>query len=299
MKQPRPTDVPAYEPTTRERPVDVPRYEPRARERPVDVPAYEPTPRERPVDVPAYEPTPRERPVDVPGYKPTPRERPADGSAYEPTLRGRPVDDPKAEPTPKQKLVDPKNVPLICLPPPPADLPDWSESAVMPLIVIENSSAVEKPRTTDGLLPVGSEILLPQSPEVISFEDQEALSAPLSPNRVRKGHSQDMPAEGSIFDVSLDVPGFSMRPAENGVQPTAITQPSPSNYVGFNNPFFGAPIAFAQCHSTSGMDTTTTLPIYSIPKDSNIGIDQSAVPTEFASGVSPDSIPWSTAEDII
>ena len=39
--------------------------------------------------------------------------------------------------------------------------------------------------------------------------------------------------------------------------------------------------------------------IYNIPKDSNIGIDQSAVPTVFASGVSPDSIPWSTAEDII
>ena len=265
--------------------------------RPTDVPAYEPTPRERPVDVPAYEPTPRERPVDVPAYEPTPRERPADGSAYEPTLRGRPVDDPKSEPTPKKRPVDPKNVPLIYLPPPPADLPEWSDSEVMPLIIIENSSAVEKSRTTDGLLPVGSEILLPQSPEVTSFE---ALSAPLSPNRVRKGHSQDMPAEGSIFDVSPDVPGFNMRPAGGGVQPTEITQPSPSNYVGFNNPFFGAPIAFAQCHSTSGMDTTTTVPIYySIPKDSNIGIDQSAVPTVFASGVSPDSIPWSTTEDII
>ena len=108
-----------------------------------------------------------------------------------------------------------------------------------------------------------------------------------------------MPAEGSIFDVSPDVPGFNMRPAGGGVQPTETTQPSPSNYVGFNNPFFGAPIAFAQCPSTSGMDTTTTVPIYNIPKDSSIGIDQSAVPTVFASGVSPDSIPWSTAEDII
>ena len=295
----RPVDVPMYEPTPRERPTDVQAYELTPRERPVDVPGYEPTPRERPVDVPAYEPTPREWPVDVPAYEPTPRERPADGSAYEPTLRGRPVDDPKLEPTPKKRTVDPKNVPLIYLPPPPADLPEWSDSEVMPLIIIENSSAVEKPRTTDGLLPVCSEILLPQSPEVTSFEDQEALSAPLSPNRVRKGHSQDMPAEGSIFDVSPDVPGFNMRPAGGGVQPTAITQPLPSNYVGFNNPFFGAPIAFAQCHNTSGMDTTTTVPIYSIPKDSNIGIDQSAVPTVFASGVSPDSIPWSTAEDII
>ena len=42
-----------------------------------------------------------------------------------------------------------------------------------------------------------------------------------------------------------------------------------------------------------------TIPVYNIPKDSGIGIDQSAVPTVYASGVSPDTIPWSTAEDII
>ena len=36
-----------------------------------------------------------------------------------------------------------------------------------------------------------------------------------------------------------------------------------------------------------------------MPKDSSIGIDQSSVPTVYASGVSPDNIPWSTAEDII
>ena len=335
INQPRPTDVPEYEPTPRERLVDVPVYEPTPRERPVDVPAYEPTPRERPVDVPAYEPTPRESPVDIPAYEPTPRERPVDDQtlrgrsvddpayelmprkrpvdvpAYEPTLRerpaddptlrGRPVDDqkselttsgrpadgPKSEPRPKERPVDPKNVPLMYKPPPPSDLPEWSDSEVMPLIIIENSSVMAKPRTTDGLLPVGSDILLPQSLEVTSLEDQGALSAPLSPNRVRKGHSQDMPAEGSIFDVSLDVPGFNMRLAGGGVQPTETTQPSPSNYVGFNNPFFRAPIAFAQCQNTSGMDTTTTVPIYNIPKDSSIGIDQWAVQTVFASGVSP------------
>ena len=132
-----------------------------------------------------------------------------------------------------------------------------------------------------------------------SFEDQDALSAPLSPNRVRKGHSQDMPAEGSIFDVSQDLPGFNMRPAGGGLQPPEITQPPPSTYVNFNDPFFGAPIAFAQRHKTPGMDSPTTLPIYNIPKDGNIGSDQSAVPTVFASGVSPDTLPWSTAEDII
>ena len=322
-------DVLAYEPTPRERPVDDRTYEPKPRERPVDDPtlrgrpvdvlAYEPTPRERPVDDQAYEPKPRGRPVadptlrvrpvDDPAHEPTPRERPVDN----PTLRGRPADDqksepttsggpadgPKSEPGPKERSVDPKTVPLMYKPPPPSDLPEWSDSEVMPLIIIENNSGVANPRTTDGLLPVGCDILLPQSPEVTSLEDQGALSAPLSPNRVRKGHSQDMPAEGSIFDVSPDVPEFNMRPAGGGVQPTETTPPSPSNYVGFNNPFFGAPIAFAQCQITSGMDTTTTVPIYNIPKDSSIGIDQSAVPTVFTSGVSPDSIPWSTAEDII
>ena len=253
MLKGRPVDVLAYEPTPRERPVDDQAYEPMPegrpfteptlRGRPVDDPAYEPTPRERPVDNPTLrerpvedqacepmpegrpftEPTLRGRPVDDPAYEPTPRERPVDN----PTLRERPVDDqksgpmtsggpadgPKTEPRPKERPVDPKTVPLMYKPPPPSDLPEWSDSEVMPLIIIENNSGVANPRTTDGLSPVGPVILLPQSPEMTSLEDQGALSAPLSPNRVRKVHSQDMPAEGSIFDVSPDVPGFNMRPA--------------------------------------------------------------------------------------
>ena len=43
------------------------------------------------------------------------------------------------------------------------------------------SVVVEKPKTTDGPLLIGSEILLPRSPEMVSFEDQDAPSAPLSP----------------------------------------------------------------------------------------------------------------------
>ena len=198
---------------------------------------------------------------------------------------------------PKEGEVDPEAVPLLPKTPPPSEVPEWSDGEVMPLIIIENNAGVVVPKTTDGRVPVGSDILLPKSLEMNNSEDQGVLSAPMSPNRVRKGHSQDMPAEGSIFDVSPDIPGFHMRPAVGGVQQADITQPPPPNYVGFNNPFFGAPIAFAQCQNTSGMDTTTTLPIYSIPKDSSI--DQSAVPTVYASGVSPDTIPWSTAEDII
>ena len=301
MPRNRPDDVQLYEPTPPERPVDDPTH----KGKPIDDPVYELVTIERPADVVMYEPAPRERPVedtklrgrtvDDVVYDSTPRDRPVD----DPKLRGRPVDNQTYEPKPKGRPVDPNTVPLWCKPPPPADLPEWSESEAMPLIIIDNSLVGDKPNTTDGLLPIGSDILLPQSPEVTNFEDQESMSAPLSPNRVWKGHSQDMPAEGSLFDVSPDVPGFHMRPAGGGVQTTEITQPSPSKFVGFNNLFFGAPIAFAQCQNTSGMDTTTTVPIYSMPKDSNIGIDQSAVPTVFASGVSPDSLPWSTAEDII
>ena len=86
----------------------------------------------------------------------------------------------------------------------------------MPLVIIENNSGVVIPKTTDGRVPVGSDILLPNSLEMNNSEDQGVLSAPISPNRVRKGHSQDMPAEGSIFDVSPDIPGFHMRPAGIG-----------------------------------------------------------------------------------
>ena len=315
MSRNKPDDVRAYEPTPQDRPVDDPKlrgrsvdgitHVPMPGEKPVDGPVYELVIIERPADVVMYEPAPRERPVedtklrgrpvDDVVYDSAPRDRPVDDQK----LRGRPGDDQTYEPKPKGRPVDLNTVPLWCEPPPPADLPEWSESEVMPLIIIDNSSVVNKPNTTDGLLPIGSDILLPQSPEVTSFDDQGSMSAPLSPNRVRKGHSQDMPAEGSLFEVSPDVPGFHMRPAGGGVQMAEITQPSPSKFAGFNNPFFGAPIAFAQCQNTSGMDTTTTVPIYNMPKDSNIGIDQSAVPTVFASGVSPDSIPWSTAEDII
>ena len=218
--------------------VDDPVYELVTIERLADVVMYEPAPRERPVEDTKL----RGRPVDDVVYDSTPRDRPVDDQK----LRGRPGDDQTYEPKPKGRPVDPNTVPLWCEPPPPADLPEWSESEVMLLIIIENSLVVNKPKTTDGLLPIGSDILLPQSPEVTSFDDQGSMSAPLSPNRVRKGHSQDMPAEGSLFEVSPDVPGFHMRPAGGGVQMAEITQPSPSKFAGFNNPFFGAPIAFAQ-----------------------------------------------------
>ena len=316
-------------PTHRERPVGTETYELMLEERPVtdlkltgrpvDEKVEEPPPGEtptgdetqeqftenrpvtdprlpiRPVDVVAFEPTPRDVPVDNQSIL----RRPADSEKSHPITDGGLATGPKTMIRPKEGTVDQETVTLPYKAPPPSEVPEWSNGEVMPLIIIEHKSEVETPKMTDGRVPVSSDILVPQSLEMTNSEDQGVLSAPMSPNRVRKGHSQDMPAEGSIFDVSPDVPGYHMRPAGGGIQPADITQAPPPNYVGFNNPFFGAPIAFAQCQNSSGMDTTTNIPVYNIPKDSSIGIDQSAVPTMYASGVSTDTIPWSTAEDII
>ena len=208
-----------------------------------------------PVDEVANDPTPRDGPVD----NQTLMRRPADGEKSVPMTEGGPT---KTVTRPKERLFDPEAVPLMHEAPPPSELPEWEDGEVVPLIIIEHNSGVVIPRMTDGRVPVGTDVLLPQSPGMNNPEDQSVLSAPLSPNRVRQGHSQDMPAEGSIFDVSPDVPGFHMRPARGGEQPVEITQPPPSNYVGFNNPFFGAPIVFAQCQNTSGMDAITTSIIY-------------------------------------
>ena len=108
--------------------------------------------------------------------------------------------------------------------PPPSELPEWADGEVMPLIIIEHNLGVVIPRTTDRRMPVGTDVLLPQSPGMNNPEDQGVLSAPLSPNRVRQGHSQDMPAEGSIFDVSPDVPGFHMRLAGGREQPAPAVE---------------------------------------------------------------------------
>ena len=325
----RPVDGWEYEPLHRVRPAGYKAKDVVSEERPVgnqkpmgklmDLQTQEPKSGAMPGKDEAYEPMPRNGPIAILGsaigpvkpmmYEVTPRDegndnqsnerRPADDETSVPTPDGRPDTGPRTIIRPKGGEAETEAVSLLREAPPPSEVPDWSDGEAMPLIIIDNNSEMPVPtKTNEGLL-TDSDNLLPKSHEVNSSGDQGVLSAPISPNRVRKGHSQDMPAEGSLFDVSPDIPGFHMRPAGGVVQQADTTPPPPPNYVGFNNPFFGSPIAFAQCQGTSGMDTTTTLPVYSIPKDSSIGIDQSAVPTVYASGVSPDAIPWSTAEDII
>ena len=210
---------PVTDPKSLGRPVDEKADEPPPEETPVDDEAYEPMPERqpaadprlllRPVDEVAYDPTPRDGPVD----NQTLLRRPADGERSVPMTEGGPAAGTKTVTRPMERSVDPETVPLMHEAPPPSELPELADGEVMPLIIIEHNSGVVIPKTTDGRMTVGTDVLLPQSPGMNNLEDQGVLSAPLSPNRVRQCHSQDMPAEGSIFDVSPDVPGFHMRPA--------------------------------------------------------------------------------------
>ena len=75
------------------------------------------------------------------------------------------IDGPATEPTPGERPVGTKTDSLMDKPPE-AELPAWSDTEIMPLIIIDKSSVGEKLTTTDGLLPIRSEILLPRSPEM-------------------------------------------------------------------------------------------------------------------------------------
>ena len=145
-----------------------------------------------------------------------------------PSSRSELLDRPANEPARIEKSVDMNNDSMTYKPP-------VDDSKLMPLITLKNSPVVDKTNMTGCPLPNGSEVLLPRSPETVGFKVQDVSSAPLSPNRVKEGHSQDMPAEGSIFDVSPDLPGYSMRPAGGGLQLSDTAQTPPSRYGSFND----------------------------------------------------------------
>ena len=55
--------------------------------------------------------------------------------------------------------------------------------------------------------------LSPGSPRMVAFEDLGESSVPLSPNGVQAGRSQEVPEDGSLFNMSSASPGFLMCPS--------------------------------------------------------------------------------------
>ena len=146
---------------------------------------------------------------------------------------------------------------------------ELSDSDSEPLIRLIDKSVVEPMEPIRLSSPPLLGQFSPRSPVTISFEEQEDSLVPLSPNRVQAGRSQEMPAECSLFGVSPDTPGFVMRPVGAAPLPTGAISHVPSAFDGFQDPFFGSPIAFAQCSTVPGLDTPMTLPVYSMPPDAN------------------------------
>ena len=57
-------------------------------------------------------------------------------------------------------------------------------------------------------MPPDSVPMSPDSPQTIAFEDMAVSSVPMSPNHVRDENSQDVPDEGTVFEVLPDTSGF-------------------------------------------------------------------------------------------
>ena len=64
--------------------------------------------------------------------------------------------------------------------------------------------------TVQPSTPLDSGRMSPDSPPTVAFYDMVDSSVPLSPNCVQVGKSQDVPNEGSLFNVSPVSPGFLM-----------------------------------------------------------------------------------------
>ena len=136
--------------------------------------------------------------------------------------------------------------------------------------------------------------LSPDSPRTIAFEDSLDSSVPLSPNRVQAGRSQEVLAEGSLFNVSPVSPGFLMGPSGAAVQQPKAGLPLPLALDSFCDPVLGDPIAFAQCAMIPGSDTPLTLPVYTMPSGLAYMPGQSSVQTVLASAASTQLEGWSS-----
>ena len=78
----------------------------------------------------------------------------------------------------------------------------------------------------------------PGSPQMIAFEELGDSSVPLSPNCIQAGCSQEMPADGILFGVSPDTPGFVMLPAGVTQQLPGDVLPLPLAFDYVSDPFF-------------------------------------------------------------
>ena len=144
--------------------------------------------------------------------------------------------------------------------------------------------AVGQVETIQLSSPSMSGQLSPGSPRTVAFEDLGDSSVPLSPNRVQAGRSQEVPEDGSLFNMSPVSPGFLMRPSDAAGQHPEAGLLLPSALDGFSDSVLGDPIGFAQCAQIPGSDIPLTLSVYTLPSGLAYMPGQSSVQTVLAPG---------------
>ena len=95
----------------------------------------------------------------------------------------------------------------------------------------------------------------------------EDSSPPFSPNRVHEGHSQDFPAEGSLFNVSPLSPGLFVRPPRGSGSPPAGGVLLPTMLEDFDDSVLGDPITYVRCEQFPVSESPLSLPVYAWPGD--------------------------------
>ena len=150
----------------------------------------------------------------------------------------------------------------------------------------------------DEVPPVGRMVTVqpdmpPDSVSMVAFDDSEASSVPMSPNQVRVDVSQDIPDEGTVFEVSPDTSGYLMRSSGASARTPVANFPFPPAVNPFSDPVFGDPIAFAQFAMIPRSDTPMTLPVYTKSSGLSLMPGQSCVETIVESAESSQVEGWS------
>ena len=126
----------------------------------------------------------------------------------------------------------------------------------------------------------------PASSQTLAWGDVDDSSAPLSPNRVQAGRSQDVPDEGSLFHVSPVSPGFLFRPSRVDQPPLSGGVLLPTTLDDFDDSVLGDPITYARCEQFPGSESPMSFPVYAWPSGSAYLLEQSLLQTVLASGAS-------------
>ena len=78
---------------------------------------------------------------------------------------------------------------------------------------------------------------------------------PFSPNRVRERHSQDVPDDGSLFNVSPLSPGLVVRPTRGSGAAPSEGVLLPTMLEDFDDSVLGDPISYAQFEQFPGSES--------------------------------------------